>query len=109
MSASMKWRYLDHLQLLSKSKHSLTAMAKKEVCARGEVADPPSTAVLPIDIHGFAEGFVFFRTPCGAQSSLERFALNRAIAWGPPQWQAPLETLCFFSSSARTEYSSKMT
>ena len=46
------------LQLLSKAKHSLTAMAKKEVCPRDEIADPPGTTVLPIDRHGFAEGSV---------------------------------------------------
>ena len=59
------------------------------------MVDPPGTAVLPIDRHGFAEGFESFRTLCGVQSSLVIFALNRAIAWGPPQWQAPEETLCF--------------
>ena len=95
MSASMKWRYLGHLQLLSKVKHSSTAMAQNEVYPRTERADPPGTTVLPIDRRGFAEGLVSFRTLCGVQSSLVRFAPNRAIAWGPPQWQAPLETLCF--------------
>ena len=85
MSASMKWRYLDHLQTLSKAKHSLTAMAKNEVCPRDEIADPPGTAVLLIDIHGFAKGLVYFRTPCGVQSTLVSFAPNRAIACGPPQ------------------------
>ena len=90
----MKWRYLGHLQLLSKAKHSLTAMAKEEVCPRDEVADPPGMAVLPIDIYGFDEGLVSFRTLCGVQSSLVRFAPTRAIAWGPPQALASLETLC---------------
>ena len=91
----MKWRCLGHLQLLSKAKRSLTAMAKKEVYPRDEIADPPGKAMLPIDIHGFAEGLVSFRTLCGVQSSLVRFAPNRAVAWDPPQWQAPLEILCF--------------
>ena len=68
-------------------------MAQKEVCPRDEIEDPPGTALLPIDRHGFAEGLVSFRTLCGVQSSLVRFAPNRAIAWGPPQWQAPLETV----------------
>ena len=95
MSASMKLRYLGHLQLLSKAKHSFIVMAKKEVCPRDEIADPPGMAVLPIDIHGFAEGLVSFRTLCGVQSSLVRFAPNRAIARGPLQWQASLETMCF--------------
>ena len=89
MSASMKWRYLGHMQLLSKAKHYLTPMAQKEVCPRDEIAHPPGTAVLPFDRHGFAEGFVSFRTLGGVQSSLVRVAPNRAIAWGPPQWQAP--------------------
>ena len=77
------------MQLLSKAKHSLTAMAQKEVCPRDKIAGPPGTAVLPIDRPSFAEGFVSFRTRCGMQSSLVRFAPNRAIAWGPPQWQGP--------------------
>ena len=94
---------------MSKAKHSLTAMAKKEVCPRDEIADPPGTAVLPMDRHGLAEGFVSFRTLCGVQSSLVRFAPNRAITWGPPKWQAPLETLCFLSASVKTECLSKTT
>ena len=85
ISASMQWRYLGHLQFLSTVKHSLTAMAKKEVCPRDEIADPPGTANIPIDRHGFTEGLVPFRTLCGVQSSLVRFAPNRAITWGPPQ------------------------
>ena len=46
-ASSMKWRCLGHLQLFSKAKYSLTAMAKKEVCPRDEIADPPGMAVLP--------------------------------------------------------------
>ena len=93
-ASSMKWRYLDHLQPLSNAKHSLTTMSKKEVCPRDEIADLPGTAVLLFDIHGFAEGLVSFRALCGMQSSLVRFAPNRAIAWGPPQPQTSLEILC---------------
>ena len=51
-------------------------------------------AVFPIDIHGFDEGLVYFRTLCGVQSLLVRFAPNQAIVWGSPQPQALLETLC---------------
>ena len=58
----MKWRYLGLFQLLSKAKHSLTAIAKEEVCPRDEIADPPGMAVLPVDIYGFDEGLVYFRT-----------------------------------------------
>ena len=82
----MKLRYSGHLQLLSTAKHYFIVMAKNEACPRDKMADPPGTAVLPIDIHGFLEGLVSFRTLCGVQSSLARFAPNRAIAWGPPQW-----------------------
>ena len=80
---------------MSKAKHSLTPMAKEEVCPRDEIADPLGMAVLPIDIYGFDEGLVSFRTLCGVQSSsLVRFAPNRAIDSGPLQSQASLETLC---------------
>ena len=68
-----------------KAKDSLTAMAKEEVCPRYEIADPPGMSVLPIDIYGFDECLVSFRTLCGVQPSLVRFAPNRAITWGPPQ------------------------
>ena len=77
------------MQLFSMAKHSLTAMAQKEFCPRDEIADLPVTAVLSVDRHDFAEGQVSFRTLCGVQSLLVRFAPNRAIAWGPPQCQAP--------------------
>ena len=57
------------MQLLSRTKHSLTAMAQKEVCPRDEIVDPPGITVLPIDRRGFAEGSVSFRTLlCGVQS-----------------------------------------
>ena len=85
---------------MSKAKHSLTPMAKEEVCPRDEIADPPGMAVLPIDIYGFDEGLVSFRTLRGVQSSLVRFAPNQAIDWGPLQWQAWLETLCLSSASS---------
>ena len=79
---------------LAKVKHSLTAMAKEDVSPRDEIENPPGMAVLPIDIYGFDECLVSLRTLCGVQSSLVRFAPNRAIAWDPPQPQASLETLC---------------
>ena len=50
-----------HMQLLSRAKHSLTAIAQKEICPRDEIADPSGTTVLLVDGHGFAEGFVSFR------------------------------------------------
>ena len=79
---------------LFKGKIFLDSHGEKEVCPRDEIADPPGMAVLPIDTYGFDEGFVSFRTLCGVQSSLVRFAPNQAIDWGPLQWQASLETLC---------------
>ena len=100
MSASMKWRCLGHLQPLSKAKHFTTAMAKKEVCPRDEIADPPGMAVFPIGIYGFDAGLVSFCTLCGVQLSLVRFAPNQAMAWGPQQPQASLETLCLSSASS---------
>ena len=64
------------MQLLSKAKHSLSAMDQNEVCPRDEIADPPGMAVLPVDRHGFTECFVSFCTLCGVQSSLVIFAPN---------------------------------
>ena len=48
-----------------KTPFTLAAMAQKEICLRDEIADPPGTNMLPIDRHGFAEDFVYFRTLCG--------------------------------------------
>ena len=53
MSASMKWRHLDHLQQLSRAKDPSTAMTQKEVCPREEIADPPGTNVFSIERHRF--------------------------------------------------------
>ena len=58
-------------------KHSLTAMAQKEVCPRDEIAEPPGANVFPIGRHGFAEGFVYSRTLSGVSPAAERFARNR--------------------------------
>ena len=95
MPASMTWRYLGHIQLLSRAKHSLTAIAQKEVCPRDEIADPPGTNVLLIDRHGFTEGFVSFRTLYVVQLSLVRFAPNREIVGRPPQWQGTVRDSVF--------------
>ena len=103
MSASMKWRYWAICSFCLRQNIFLTAMAKMEFCPRDEIANPPDTANIPIDRHDFAEDLMSFRTLCGVQSSLVRFAPKRAIFWGPPQWQAPLETLCFSPASVRTE------
>ena len=81
-------------------------MAKEEVCPRDEIVDPSRMAVLPIDIYGFDGGLVSFRTLCRVQSSLVRCVPNRAIAWGPQQPQASLETLCLSPAFSRAECSS---
>ena len=70
---------------LFKGKIFLDSHGEEEVCPRDEIADPPGMAVLPIDTYGFGEGLVSFRTLCGVQSSLVRFAPNQAIDWGPLQ------------------------
>ena len=85
----MKWRYLSHMQRLSKANHSLTAMAQKEVCPRDEKADPPGTAVLPIDKHDFAEGLVSFRMFVFSSYTCNR----RSHLWDYVESQ---EALCYF-------------
>ena len=73
MSASMRLRHLDHLQPLSRTKHSLIAMAQNDVCPRDEIADAPGMNVFLIDRHGFADCFVSFRTLCSVQSAADFF------------------------------------
>ena len=68
-------------------------MAKKEVCPRDEIADP-GTAVFPIDMHGFAEGLVSFRTLCGLIVAGE-ICSESSDRLGLLQWQTPLDTLYF--------------
>ena len=65
MYASMEWRHLDHLWLLSRAKYPFTAMAQNEVCPRDEIVDPPGMNVFPVDRYGVAEGFEYFRTLYG--------------------------------------------
>ena len=45
MSASMKWRYLDHLQLLSKA---VAVMAEMEVSPQEEIANPQGIKVFAV-------------------------------------------------------------
>ena len=72
-----------------KSKTFFDTDGSQDVCPRDEIVDPPGPTVLRIDRHGVAEGFMHFRTLCGVQSSLVRFAPNCAVVWGPPQLQVP--------------------
>ena len=66
MSASMKWRYLGHLQLLSKA---VTAMAAMEVSPQEEMANPQGMKVFAVERLGLPEDFVSFPALCGVQPS----------------------------------------
>ena len=98
ISASMQWRHLGHLQLLSGALSPLTPVAQRGVCPRDEMANPPRIKVFTVERHGLLEDFVFFRTLSGVQSSPFVFALNRAVEYGPPQGQAPGGILYFWSA-----------
>ena len=60
MSASMKWRYLGHLQLLSLLSKAVVAMAEMEVSPQEEMADSQGMKVFAVERPGFPEDFVFF-------------------------------------------------
>ena len=82
MSASMKWRYLGHLQLLSKA---VAALAEMEVSQYEEMANPHRMKVFAAERPGLPEDFVSFPALCGVQSSSFVFAPNLPIVWGPLQ------------------------
>ena len=85
MSASMKWRYLDHLQLLSKAVAAI--MAKMEVSPREEMTNPQGMKVFAVERPGLPEDFVSFPALCGVQSSPLVFAPNLPFVRGPlQQW-----------------------
>ena len=98
MSASMKWRHLGHLQLLSRAAAPFTVVAEMEVSSQGEMANPQGMKVFAVERHGLPEDFVYFRALCGVQSSLLVFAPNRTFVSGPLEGQTPGETLCFMSA-----------
>ena len=83
MSASIKWRYLGHLQLLSKA---VAAMAEMEVSPQEEIANPQGMKVFAVERPGLPEDFVYFPALCGVQSSPFVFAPNLPIVRGPLQW-----------------------
>ena len=83
MSASMKWRYLGHLQLLSKA---VAAMAKMEVSLQEEMTNPQVMEVFAVERPGLPEDFVSFSALCGVQSSPLVFAPNLPFVRGPLQW-----------------------
>ena len=66
-----------------------------QVSPREKIADPQHMKAFAVERHRLPEDFVSFRALCGMQSSPIVFAPNRAIVWGPLQWQAPVETLSF--------------
>ena len=85
MSASMKWRYLDHLQLLSKAVAAI--MAEMEVSPREEMTNPQGMKVFAVERPGLPEDFVSFPALCGVQSSPLVFAPNLPFVRGPlQQW-----------------------
>ena len=66
MSASMKWRYLGHLQFLSKA---VAAMAEMEVIPQEDMANTQAMKVFDVERPGLSEDFVYFSALCGVQSS----------------------------------------
>ena len=83
MFASIKWRYLGYLQLLSKA---VAAMVEMEVSPQEEMANPQGMKVFAVERPGLPEDFVSFPALCGVQSSPLVFAPNLPIVWGPLQW-----------------------
>ena len=83
MPASMKWRYLGHLQLLSKD---VAAMAEMEVSPQEEMANLQGMKVFAVKRPELPEDFVYFPALCGVQSSPLVFAPSLPFVRGPPQW-----------------------
>ena len=82
MSALMKWRYLGHLQLLSRT---VAVMAEMEVSPQEDMSNPQRMKVFTVERHELSEDFVCFPALCGVQSSPLVFLPNRPIVWGPLQ------------------------
>ena len=80
MSASIKWRYLGYLQLLSKA---VAAIAEMEISLQEEMANAQGMKVLAVERPGLPEDFASFLALCGVQSSPLVFAPNLPIVWGP--------------------------
>ena len=76
----MKWRYLGHLQLLSKA---VAAMAEMEVSPQEEMANPQGMKVFAVERSRLPEDFVSFPALCEVQSSPLVSAPNLPIVWGP--------------------------
>ena len=80
MSASMKWRYLGHLQLLSKA---VADIAEMEVIPQEEMANPQGIKVFAVARPGLPEDVVHFPALCRVQSSPLVFAPNLPFVRGP--------------------------
>ena len=83
MPVSMKWRYLGHLQPLSKA---VAAMAEMEVSPQEKMTNPQGMKVFAVERPGLPEDFVYFPALCGVQSSPLVFAPNLPFVRGPLQW-----------------------
>ena len=83
MSASMEWRYLGHLKLLSSA---VVVMAEIEISPPEEMANPQGVKVFAVERHGLPKKFVSFPALCGVQSSPLVLAPNQPIVWDPRQW-----------------------
>ena len=95
MRLNVCFNEMGHFQLLSRAVSTYTVVVGMEISPQEEMANPRGMKVFTVERHGLPEEFVSFRAICGVQSSPLVFAPNLAIVWGPPQLQAPGETLCF--------------
>ena len=76
----MKWRYLGHLQPLSKA---VAAIAEMKVSPQEWMVDSQGRKVFAVEKPGLPEDFVSFPALCGVQSSPLVFAPNLPIVCGP--------------------------
>ena len=80
MSASIKWRYLGYLQLISKA---VAAMAEMEVSPQEEMANPQGMKVFAVARPRLPEDSVYFPALRGVQSSIDtRICSESAVCSG---------------------------
>ena len=77
MSASMKWRYLDHLQLLS---NTVAAMAEMEASPQEEMANPQGMKVFAVERPELSEKFTH-RTTQLKITRVNSFSHNSAVSY----------------------------